>query len=233
MEGISRKLAELRVIPYFEDFSTAWHRIHNFIPDIKLPTFKELNISTDGTGMRARNSGRYLEMKYGKKGRDRYVVVVLTVDSRRKKLLEIDAHIEGHGLTEPDIGVEHGKKLIEAGYKVNKFNGDGAHDTNDTFEFWGNNGTKCAIPIRKGAKIRLTKSKYRKREIRKWRKWGYRKWRDKRQYGDRLSVEGENSCVKRTFGENLVSKLENSMCAEAIQKFVFYDFLKDYGKSRM
>jgi len=46
-----------------------------------------------------------------------------------------------------------------------------------------------------------------------------------------LAVEGENSAVKRTFGENLASRLENSMCAEAIQKFVFYDFLKDYGKS--
>ena len=45
--------------------------------------------------MRARNSGRYLEMKYGKKGCGRYVVVVLTVDSKRKKLLRIDAHSEG------------------------------------------------------------------------------------------------------------------------------------------
>ena len=48
-----------------------------------------------------------------------------------------------------------------------------------------------------------------------------------------MSVEGENSCVKRTFGENLASKLETSLCTEAIQKFVFYDFLKDYGKSRV
>lgn len=53
--------------------------------------------------------------------------------------------------------------LVRRGYKINKFNGDGAHDTNETFDFWGNNDTRCAIPIRKGAKIRLTKSKYRKR----------------------------------------------------------------------
>ena len=234
LEGISRKLTEIGVIPYFEDFATAWHRIHDFEPDIKLPETRKLNISGDGTGMRSRNSGRYLEMKYGRKGRDKYVVVVITVDSRRKKLLAINAHVEGKGQpSEPETVVEQGRKLLEKGYKINKFNGDGAHDTNETFEFWGNNGTKCAIPIRKGAKIRLTKSKYRKREIRKWRKWGYKKWRRKREYGDRLSVEGENSCVKRMFGENLVSRLESSMCAEALRKFVFYDFLKDYGRAKM
>ena len=34
--------------------------------------------------------------------------------------------------------------------------------------------------------------------------------------------------MKRRFGENLVSRRDDSMCAEAIQKFVFYDFLKNY-----
>lgn len=33
--------------------------------------------------------------------------------------------------------------------------------------------------------------------------------------------------------ENLASKLGTSLCAESIQRFVFYDFLKDYGRSRM
>lgn len=233
LEGIPRKLAELGLIPYYENFSTAWHRIHDYVPDIKLPNFKILNPSTDGTGMRARNSGKYLEMKYGEKGRDRYVVVVLTVDAKRKKLLKIDAHVEGKGSSEPEIAVEHGKRLLAEGYEINKFNGDGAHDTNETFDFWGSNRIKTAIPPRNNAKIRRTKSKYRKREIRKYRKWGYKKWRKRRSYGDRLASEGENSCVKRTFGENLVSRLEDSLCAEAIQRFVFYDFLKDYGKRMM
>ncbi|EQD80893.1 transposase, IS4 family protein, partial [mine drainage metagenome] len=50
LEGIARKLSELQLIPYYEDFSTAWHRIHNFTPEIKLPAFKKLNVSGDGTG---------------------------------------------------------------------------------------------------------------------------------------------------------------------------------------
>jgi hypothetical protein len=229
LEGISRKLQQLGFIPYFEDYTTAWYRIHNFKPKIKLPSFKKLNISTDGTGLRNRNNGKYLEFKYGKKGRDRYIVVTITVDVRHKKLLGIEAHVEGQGPTEPEVGIKHGKELIEEGYDIDKFNGDGKYDTNDTFDFWGKNRTRIAVPIRKGAKIRLTKSKYRKREIRKWRKWGYKKWRKQRQYGDRLAAEGENSGTKRVFGENLSSKKDDSACSEAIQKFVFYDFLKDYG----
>ncbi len=174
----------MQLIPCYEDFSTAWHRIHDYRPNIKLPAFKELNVSGDGTGMRAGNSGRHLEMKYGRKDRSKYVVVVITVDSKKKKkLLAIDAHVEGKGQpSEPQTVVEQGKRLVGEGYKINRLNGDGAHDTNETFEFWGNNGTRCAITIRKGAKIRLTKSKYRKREIRKWRKWSYKKWRRKRDY---------------------------------------------------
>ena len=60
LEGIARKLEGIHIIPAHENYSTAWYRIHDYIPEIKLPTFKELNISGDGTGMRSGNSGRYL-----------------------------------------------------------------------------------------------------------------------------------------------------------------------------
>lgn len=235
LEGISRCLVDLGLIPYSDDYTTAWYRIHDFVPSIKLPSYKELNTATDGTGCRKRNGGTYKEFRYGeKKGRRKYLVVTITVDIKHKKLLKIEAHMEGKGQpTEPEVGLKHGKELVREGYKIKKFNGDGKFDTNDTFEYWGRNKTKVAIPIRKGAKIRQTKSKYRKREIRKWRKWRYKKWREKRKYGDRLAVEGENSGAKREFGENLRSKRDDFACAEAIQKFWAYDLLKDYGAGRM
>jgi len=232
LEGISRCLVELEIIPYYEDFSTAWHRIHNFIPKIKLPSYKDLNIGTDGTGLkRSNSSGSYREFRYGsKRTRRKYVVVIITVDVKHKKLLKVTAHIEGEGDTESEIGIKHGKEIIRDGYAVVKVNADGSHDSNDVFDYWGKNKTKIAIPIRKNAKIRQTKSKYRKREIRKWRKWGYKKWRKQRQYGDRLAVEGENSGVKREYGENLRSKLDDNRCTEAVQRFWAYDLLKDYGR---
>ncbi len=232
LEGISRSLTNLHLIPYFEDYTTAWYRIHDFIPKIKLPSYKELNVATDGTCTEARNGGRYLEMKYGKRGRDKYVVVTITVDIKHKKLLNIEAHIEGQGPSEPEVAIEHGKELIKKGYKISKFNGDGKFDTNDTFEFWRKHKTRCAIPPRSNAKIRRSKCNWKKHEIRKFRKWGYKKWRKIRKYGDRLAVEGENSGVKREFGENLRSKNDDSLCAEAIQKFWAYDMLKCYALNK-
>ena len=68
LEGISRQLQKSRIIPHVEDFTTAWYRIHDFVPDVKLPSFKKLNIATDLTGMHPGNGGRYLEFKYGKDG---------------------------------------------------------------------------------------------------------------------------------------------------------------------
>ncbi|MGC8710430.1 MAG: hypothetical protein ACP5RF_02375 [Candidatus Micrarchaeia archaeon] len=59
------------------------------------------------------------------------------------------------------------------------------------------------------------------------------KWRRIRKYGDGLAVEGENSCVKREFGENLRLKTDESMIAEAIQKFWAYDMLESYALSKM
>ena len=65
--------------------------------------------------------------------------------------------------------------MIEKGYTINKFNGDGKFDTNEAFDFWRKHKTKCAIPPRSNAKIRLTKSNWRKHEIRKYRKWDTKK----------------------------------------------------------
>jgi len=232
LEGISRKLAEFGFIPYSEDYTTAWWRLRNFKPKAKLPTFKRLNIATDQTGLRKKKSSRYVEIKYGKKGKGRYLAVTITIDVKHHKLLDIEAHMEGDGPSESEVGIMHGKELIEKGYDIKKASGDGKYDTDDTFDFWGRNKTKTAIPPRKNAKIRRTKSKYRKREIRRIRKWGRKRWERIREFDDRLGVEGENSAVKRVFGEDLSSKRDDYACAEGIQKFVLYDFLKDYGAGR-
>lgn len=229
LEGVSRVLSERGFIPYFQDYTTAWKRIHNFTPTIRLPSYKDLNTATDLTGMSPKNGGQYLEFKYGKRGREKYIAVVITVDVKHKKLLGVEAHVEGEGLTEPEIGIKQNTELMGKGYRINKHNADGKYDTNAVFEFWDKFGTKLAIPPRKNAKIRSTRCERRKTEIRIFRRLGFRKWYWAKSYGDRLAVEGENSGVKRKFGENLVSRLENATCAEATQRFWAYDLLKDYG----
>jgi len=83
-------------------------------------------------------------------------------------------HIEGEGDSEPKSAVKHIKKLRKAGNKITKFEGDGKFDTNKMFDALGD--AESTIKIRKNAKLRLTKSKRRKGEIRKYRKLGYKGW---------------------------------------------------------
>ena len=226
LEGIARKFKETGIIPQSDDYTTIWHRVSKFTPTIKLPTGKELDIGTDGTGMRMANGGVYREFKYGKKtGRKKYVVVTITADAKRKKLLDLDVHIEGEGDSEPKSAIRHIKKLRKAGNKIKRFHGDGKFDTNDVFDTLGD--AKSAVKIRKNAKLRRTRSKRRKAEIRKYRKLGYKKWSKRTHYGDRWpATEGIFSAVKRKFGENLVSRKKESLINEAFQRFWVYHMLQ-------
>jgi len=226
LERIARRFREKNIIPQFDDYTTIWYRVSKFAPEIKLPTGKELEIGTDGTGMRMANGGVYREFKYGKKkGRKKYVVVTITADVKRKKLLDFDVHIEGEGDSEPKSAIKHMKKLRKAGNKIKKFHGDGKFDTNDMFDNLGD--AKSAIKIRKNAKLLHTKSERRKREIRKYRKLGYKRWAKKTKYGNRWpATEGIFSAVKRKFGENLVSKKKESLINEAAQRFWVYHALQ-------
>ena len=232
LEGIARKFSEIGLIKSYNDYSAIWHRVHDFEPTIKLPSHKELDIGTDGTGMKMTNGGGYREFKYGKKGKKKYLVVTITADIKNKKLLGIDAHVEGKGPSEPKVAIKHMKELLKKKNKIKGMKGDGKFDTNDVFDFTGKNKIKTAIPIRKNAKIRRSKSKYRRKEIRKQRKLSYKKWAKKTHYGDRwVATEGKFSVVKRKFGENLRSRLNVSLVSEAVQRFWVVELLTEYGQT--
>ncbi|MGC8478439.1 MAG: hypothetical protein ACP5NE_00725 [Candidatus Micrarchaeia archaeon] len=53
--------------------------------------------------------GRTRGFKYGGSKRGKYLVVTITVDVKHKKLLDIEAHVEGKGPSEPEVAMEHGK----------------------------------------------------------------------------------------------------------------------------
>jgi len=86
---------------------------------------------------------------------------------------------------------------------------------------------KSAIKIRKNTKLRLTKSKRRKEEIRKYRELSYRRWAEETKYENRwLATEGIFSAAKRKFGKNLVSRKKESLINEAAQRFWAYYMLQ-------
>jgi len=54
-------------IPEYNDYTTIWHRVHDMVPEIKLPTEKDLWVATDGSGLKTNNAGEYRIFKYGEK----------------------------------------------------------------------------------------------------------------------------------------------------------------------
>ena len=69
LEGITRKLAEAGPIPHYNDYTTIWHRVQGFKPKIILPEYVNLQVKSDGTGLKINNRGEYRMDKYGDKNK--------------------------------------------------------------------------------------------------------------------------------------------------------------------
>lgn len=240
LEGITRKLAEAKLIPCYNDYTTIWHRVHNFKPKIILPSQENLQVKSDGTGLKINNRGEYRMDKYGDKNKKKkHVVVVITADKKRKKLLDVDVFLEGEGESEPNIAIKQMKKLIKKKRHITNYGADGAHDTHAMFNFLDRHHIRSSIKIRKNSvAVRRQKygliSKRRQREVRKYQELGYEKWAKKVKYGDRWpATEGIFSGVKRKFGENIVSVRKPNVLAEALQRFWAYDILQLYGNGTL
>ena len=247
LEGIARKLSKFNLIPEYDDYTTIWYRVHKMKPEIELPDYDDLEIGSDGSGLKSNNAGQYRIFKYGERTRKKYLVVVITADVNHKKLLDVDAHIEGEGPDEPKIGMKHARKLVKKGKKIRKYYGDGKFDTNDTFSELDKFGAEPSIPVDINASTRGSDpprrkavqeqfklpngpGRYKFHDTKTRRKLMQRKWRKKIKHGLRWpGTEGIFSAVKRKFGENIVSRKKRNMISEAIQRFWAYDVICNYA----
>ena len=253
LEGIARRLSKIGLIPEYDDYTTIWYRIHKMKPEITLPEYDELEVGSDGSGLKSNNAGQYRIFKYGERTRKKYLVVVITADVKHKKLLDVDAHIEGEGDDEPKVAMKHIRKLERKGKKVKGFYGDGKFDTNDTFEELDKRNIEPKVPVainasspdsgharRKQVRIQFGLPKGSKshnhyfKDTKIRRKRWQKRWRENVKHGDRWpGTEGIFSAVKRKFGENIVSRKKSNMIAEAIQRFWAYDTLCTYAIQKM
>ena len=119
LEGIARSLERLCLIPYHDDYTTIWHRVHNMRPEIKLLTY-EVEAGLDGTGFKSGNAWDRTYV-YGNLRR-KYVKVIITADINSKKLIAVDAKIGE--VSESKVAAKHIELLKENGIKLKKFYGD-------------------------------------------------------------------------------------------------------------
>ena len=137
LEGLIRRLAALGLVPSdtSADYTTLWHRLHHLTPAVKLPKFTDLELATDGSGLKTGNAGEYRIFRYGdpEAKRRKHLVVVITADVRREKLLGIEVHLEGVGHSEAGVAERHLRAATAQGQRVRTFYGDGAFDTQAMF----------------------------------------------------------------------------------------------------
>ncbi|MGC8632358.1 MAG: hypothetical protein ACP5UI_01075 [Thermoprotei archaeon] len=81
-------------------------------------------MAADGTGLKTGSAGGYMTYRYGRPGRQKkHVVLVITVDVRRRKLLSADAYIEGKGDSEARTAAKMLAEVREKGKSVRRFYG--------------------------------------------------------------------------------------------------------------
>ena len=240
LEGICRRMVQLGLIPHAPDYTTLWHRLHDLTPTVRMSPYQDLELAADGTGLKTSNAGEYRIFRYGdpEARRRKHLVVVITADVRRKKVMGIEVHIEGKGHSESRSAAAHVRAAAERGYRVRKFYGDEAYDTNGMFRALHEAGTEPVIKIRKSAASRIRSNwsnwKARRRAVREDPALGYRAWTEEKGYGMRWpGTEGIISAVKRKFGENMVARSPRGLEAEGYQRIWAYDELREYGEGAM
>ncbi len=233
LEGVTRKLWIYTNLPKFNDFSTINRRVNKIQTNFILPTEGNISVSTDGTGMKMTNRGEYKEAKYGD-GKKKYIKVTISADPYNKKLLDIEVSVDGEGDSEPKVAMLHLARLIEQGFEIDKFFGDGSFDVHELFDILDQHNIESGIKIRKNASLDLEGqgSWRRKQEVIKYRKNGYKKWAKKSEYGRRWTgTEGIFSAIKRIFGENTRSKKIKNLFHEVKRKFWAYDKMCAYANA--
>ncbi|MEM4091270.1 MAG: hypothetical protein QXQ46_11130 [Thermoplasmatales archaeon] len=85
-----------------------------------IPENKEVELASDGTGLKTSNAGEYRQFKYGDQNakRKKYLVVIITADVRKKKLQYLE-HIQGEGQSEPKVAEKQIKEDSKK-YKIKK-----------------------------------------------------------------------------------------------------------------
>ncbi|MEM3191998.1 MAG: transposase [Thermoplasmata archaeon] len=173
LEGITRKIYQFSLIPEYPDYTTIYMRISDLVPEISLPEFDEVEIATDGSGLKTSNVGEYRILKYGDKDarRKKHLVVIITADV--KKPLCVEVHIEGKEHTETSIAMEHLSILAPSVMRIKRFYGDGAFDQSTLLDKLHSIGTKPIIKIRKNAFIDYYNGcKYSRMIVREYKIWG-------------------------------------------------------------
>ncbi len=216
-EGVVRSHAGNKV-PSVPDYSTINRRVNRL--DIKVNESigsDAIVIAIDSTGIKVSNRGEWIRHKWHV--RRGYLKIHVAVDIKKKKILSLEVTSEE---------VHDGKMLEELVDDVLESNdvdtvlADGSYDGNDNFRYLFQNRIKPEIKVRTNSKVRPTNTKARNLAVITQKK-NLRKWKDSVSYGYRWMAETVFSCMKRMFGEYVLSVKFPNMVKEMMLKASLYN----------
>lgn len=214
-KAISKKLGPFPVIC----FSQIRRRIIKL--DLKFsPKKSNLVVGVDGTGFKVSNRGEWIRQAWNiRRG---WIKIVIMGDTEGNI---VDVRIGNENLDENASG----RGMLRQNHKnIDKYMGDGLHDTKDNFNLLDHLGIKPVIKIRKNASTHSRGCLARRKAVLEYKKLGYKKWAKENEYGKRwLATEGIYSNIKRMFGETVKATKKRNMHHEARLKFWVYQQLKD------
>ncbi len=62
-EGIARALKLLRQIPRTDDYTTAYRRISKMMPEVRLPSVKEMEVAADDIKLKTGSAGGHIQVR--------------------------------------------------------------------------------------------------------------------------------------------------------------------------
>ncbi len=215
MSGLSKRLNNFPVI----SFSQIRRRIRELVPRFKAKG-KNLVVGVDGSGIKVSNRGEWIRQKWAVR---RGWIKVVIMGDKDGNIVDIRV-----GNEETDENAA-GRGMLRDNHKnIQKYMGDGLHDTKDNFKLLDHLGKEPVIKIRSNASSKAGGCMPRKKQVIEYKEKGYKKWAKEKGYGFRwVATEGIFSATKRIFGECVRSTKKRNMYHEAALKFWAYQKLRD------
>ena len=139
---------------------------------------------------------------------------------------------EKGSLSEPDVAKKHITSIMEQGGNIVKSYDDGAFDVKDFFNFLNRHKIQSAIRVRANASTKANGSMRRKKEVLKFKEFGYKEWAKIEKYGMRWPMtEGHFSAIKRGYGDCANAKKRENILLELKRKVWIYDRVRKYGRT--
>jgi hypothetical protein len=182
-------------------------------------------IAVDSTGIKVTNRSQWMYDKWNikKKG---YLKIHIVVNIKTKEILALDI---------TDEKVHDGKmlkKLVNQVLKIKPYKikirsvlADGAHDTNENFQYLEKKRITPGIKVRKNSIVLSRNNNLRNKEV-KMQSKDLLKWKKKRKYGHRWMAESAFSSIKRMFGEYVAATRFQNMVKEMMIKVSLYNLFR-------